>query len=106
MGDGSSKNAAINLSGWQTARGGAINELRGLAAEVKQEEDHPDTKDALIHIEAIIKNLTEKPSSSEQVAALETYLKSDPVVADVCLAINIRDPLLSALANLKSQIAA
>ena len=54
------------------------------------------------NLNGIIKNVTESPATAQQVQELERYLTTDDVVADACLAFDLRTPLLTALAGLKA----
>jgi hypothetical protein len=90
------------LAAWQAARNGVLGRLRGLAAEIAASKD-PDAGPALVLLNAIIKNLPASPTTPQQIAELEKYLTKDDVIADACLAFDVRTPLLEALAGLKAQ---
>jgi hypothetical protein len=87
---------AAALKSWQAARLDAIGKLRQIAKMVAASK-HPDAKKALILLNSIIKNLSESPTTPQQIQELERYITNDDVVADACLAYDIRSPLLRAL---------
>jgi hypothetical protein len=98
---GTGELSPVGLRAWTAARGDAVTKLKALAGEIAASKDH-DAGPAIILVNAIIKNLTAAPTTLQQVVALEDYLTKDEVVADACIAHNIRDPLLSALAACKA----
>ncbi|MCI0683078.1 MAG: hypothetical protein L0Y71_13335 [Gemmataceae bacterium] len=97
------------LVGWQTARQTAIASLKQLLKAIVQEKD-PEANAAIIQVDAILKNLTAEPRTPQQVAALEEYLGTDDVVAEVELpnpfgvTVAVRGPLLAALTPLKQAV--
>jgi hypothetical protein len=91
---------------WQVVREAVVTKLRDLAKEVVG-IPHPETQKALLEINAVMRQLTPKPESRQQVAELERYLQQDDVVFDVCeLAFDLRTPLLKILTELKTQLPA
>jgi hypothetical protein len=96
------------LTAWRDARATAIAQLRVLGTAIKAAQD-PEADQALIILEAVCKNLTENPVGAAKLQELERYLQTDEVVAQAespnpfDVAINLRAPLLAALASLKSQ---
>ena len=94
------------LADWQKVRQGVVDDLRKLCGAVAK-TPHPKLKEAIVMINAVIKNLTPEPATLQQVKELERYLKQDDVVADVSnLALDIREPLLASLNTLKPQLQA
>ncbi|MDR7273031.1 hypothetical protein J2X20_005716 [Pelomonas saccharophila] len=105
-GDGGGKGAAAALDEWKTRRAAAVTSLKAVATQVANAK-HASSAKAIIELQAVIKNLTEAPSTVQQVKDLERWLKDDDVVTDVCeLAEDIRTPLLGALGKLRDAIAA
>lgn len=103
-GDAPGKDAA--LQAWKTRRAAAVTSLKTVAAQVANAK-HASSAKAIIELQAVIKNLTEAPSTVQQVTELERWLKDDDVVTDVCeLAEDFRTPLLGALSELRDAIAA
>lgn len=103
-GDAPGKEAA--LQAWKTRRAAAVASLKAVATQVANAK-HASSAKAIIELQAVIKNLTEAPSTVQQVTELERWLKDDDVVTDVCeLAEDIRTPLLGALTELRGAIAA
>jgi len=96
---------------WQKARAAAIDQLRGLGAAIKAAKD-PEADQALIVLEAIVKNLTETPATAQMVKELERYIETDDIVTEAELpnpfgpALSLRAPLLEALAPLKAGLEA
>jgi hypothetical protein len=99
--DGRQPINAAGLGSWQAARDKALTELRHLAEEIAASKDE-DAREALILVNSIIKHLPANPTDLQHVADLERYLVEDDAVADACLALDLRDPLLVALNRLKS----
>lgn len=103
---GGGKSAAEALDEWKTRRAAAVKSLKDVATQVAGAK-HASSAKAIIELQAVIKNLTEAPSTVQQVKELERWLKDDDVVTDVCeLAEDIRTPLLGALGKLRDAIAA
>jgi hypothetical protein len=94
------------LDAWKASRAKAVTSLKAVATQVAGAK-HASSAKAILELQAVIKNLTEAPSTVQQVQDLERWLKDDDVVADVCeLAEDIRTPLLGALGKLRDAIAA
>lgn len=102
---------AAALNGWKTARAAAVAQLKALAAAIAAAKD-PETKDAIILVQAIIKNMTEEPKTAQQVAELDRYLRTDDILVEAeepnpfGVTVNFRGPLLTALEPLKAALAA
>ncbi|MGM9485110.1 hypothetical protein ACS5PN_28230 [Roseateles sp. NT4] len=104
--NGGGQGAAQALDEWKTRRAAAVTSLKAVATQVASAK-HASSAKAIIELQAVIKNLTEAPSTVQQVKELERWLKDDDVVTDVCeLAEDIRTPLLGALGKLRDAIAA
>jgi hypothetical protein len=96
----------VALTDWQRAREAAITALKMAAKEIAEMRD-PESAKAILEIQAVIKNLTERPASAQQVAELTRYVDQDDVVLDVSeFASDIRTPLLRALDELSKGLAA
>jgi hypothetical protein len=96
----------IDLTDWVAARAAAVNLLRALAKRVAAAR-HPESAKSLIELNAVIRQLTPEPGTSQQVKELERYLTQDDVVADICdYAFDLRKDLLPALTSLKEQLPA
>jgi hypothetical protein len=94
------------LAAWQRAREAAVAALKAAAKEIAEMRD-PESAKAIMEIQAVIKNLTERPASAQQVAELTRYVDQDDVVLDVSeFASDIRTPLLQALGELSKGLAA
>jgi len=105
-GDGTSTAAADVLADWQKARTDALASLRKVAADIAAEK-HPESAAALLEINAVMKNLTESPTTLRQVTELENYLGEDDVVDEVCeLADDFRTPLFKVLVRLRAAMTA
>jgi hypothetical protein len=103
---GSGKSAAQAMDEWKARRAAAVNSLKSVATKVANAK-HASSAKAIIELQAVIKNLTAEPSTLQQVNELQRWLADDDVVADVCeLAEDIRTPLLGALSQLRTAIAA
>jgi hypothetical protein len=102
--DGGGKDQA--LEAWKASRSAAVTSLKAVATKVANAK-HASSAKAIVELQAVIKNLTEAPSTAQQVKELERWLKDDDVVTDVCeLAEDIRTPLLGALGKLREALAA
>jgi hypothetical protein len=93
-----------DFTAWTKVRTTVVDKLRGVAKQVAGIK-HPETKDAVIELNSVIRQITPEPGTPAQIVELERYLTQDPTVADVCeLDFNIRDPLLAGLTLLKKQL--
>jgi hypothetical protein len=98
------------LAGWRTARATALDTLRALEAAVRR-MDVPERDAAVILLRAIQANLTEAPTTPQQVAELQRYIETDDIVAEAedpngfGIAVDLRRPLLAALAGLRDATA-
>jgi hypothetical protein len=103
--------AAGALAGWQAARVAAVNQLRRLETAIVKAKD-PEMNQAVVLLEAIVKNLTLKPASRRAVGELERYLTADDIITEAetpngfGVTVNLRAPLLQALTSLKSALLA
>jgi hypothetical protein len=103
---GGGKDPAKAMEEWKTRRAAAVTSLKSVATKVAGAK-HASSAKAIIELQAVIKNLTAEPSTLQQVTELQRWLTDDDVVNDVCeLAEDIRTPLLGALTQLRSAIAA
>lgn len=95
------------LESWQAARASVVEQLKQLGVAIAATKD-TESKRAIIMLQAIIKNLTAAPDTRQSVLELERYLTTDDLISDVespnpfGVAINVRQPLLDALASLKA----
>jgi hypothetical protein len=100
-----SQGAAPGLAAWQTALKQVTSQLKALAGRVAASKD-PESKGALMEINIILNKLIPNPVTADQVALMQSFLKDNQVVADLCdLAFDIRTPLLRPLAQLAPQLA-
>ena len=96
------------LAGWQAARATALTTLRALEAAIRR-MDVPERDGAVILLRAIQANLTEAPTTRQQVAELQRYIETDDIVAEAedpngfGIKVELRRPLLAALAGLREQ---
>lgn len=105
-GNGRGDSQAQAMAVWKTRRAAAVTSLKTVATQVASAK-HASSAKAIVELQAVIKNLTEAPSTVQQVKDLERWLKDDDVVTDVCeLADDIRTPLLNALGELRETMAA
>lgn len=94
------------MATWKTRRTAAVNSLKAVATQVA-EAKHDSSAKAIIELQAVIKNLVPEPSTLAQVSELQRWLENDDVVSDVCeLSDDIRTPLLGALTELRTALAA
>jgi hypothetical protein len=95
------------LQTWHTQREAAVGRLKSLAAAIAGSRD-AEAPDAIILIQAIIKNLTPQPDTQQKVIQLEKWLQTDDILEDAeapnpfGVEVAIRQPLLAALADLKA----
>jgi len=99
------------LAAWQAAREKVVVQLRALSQAIVEAKD-PDARRGVILLQSIIKNLTAKPESKQQVQELRRYLQTDEVIEDAespnpfGLTIDLKQPLLSALDGIDRELAA
>lgn len=99
------------LASWQREREAAIGRLRQLAAAIGGSGD-AEARDAVVLVQAIIKNLTAKPDSRNMVTELERWLRTDDILEDAeapnpfGIELDVREPLLRALAELRADLPA
>ncbi len=95
----------LALGEWKTARTAAIGVLKALAKEAAELRD-PESAQAIIEVQAVVKQLSAEPRSAQQVLEPTRWVQDDDVVIDVCnLEQDIRTPLLRALAALQKSVA-
>ena len=96
------------MAGWQAARVTALVSLKALEGAFRAMKQ-PQTDPAIILLRAIQANLTAEPSKPAQVRELITYLGTDRIIQEAEIAngfgfkVELRHPLLSALAALKHE---
>jgi hypothetical protein len=94
------------MRAWQSARAAAVASLRALSVEIVKSED-PEARDAIVLVQAIIKNLTPEPASAQAVVELERYISTDEIIDDAeypnpfGIDVQLRAPLLPVLATLR-----
>ena len=99
------------LEKWKAARSEVTQALHALAKAIIGAKD-PEAKEAIILIKAIGANLTESPDTLQKVSELERYLVTDDIIEEAemengfGIEINIREPLMSVLEELKQELAA
>jgi hypothetical protein len=99
------------LAQWQSARLAAIAQLKALQGKISSSK-HPRATAAVILVRAIQANLSAKPVTLGQVQELERYLETDDIVTEAerpngfGVKVELRKPLLAALALLKKELAA
>jgi hypothetical protein len=97
---------AAALAAWEAAREQVVVEIRKAAAAVAATKN-VHARAALIELQSIIRQLTPRPQTPQQVAELQRYLQTDQVITDAealpswLATLQIRAPLLKALAALK-----
>jgi hypothetical protein len=98
--------ALTGMAAWAAARAEAVAAIKVAELAVRNYQ-HPDSDIAMIELRAIRANLTPEPTTPQQIAELEQYLRTDDVVADaegengLGIALRLREPLLAALAGLR-----
>jgi len=108
-GDADSRGDA--LAAWTAERAKVVAALKLLEMSIRRMRD-PEGDAAIILVKAIAANLTPAPSTVQAVAELERYLNTDDIIGEAeepngfGIDIRIRDPLLPALAALRSTMAA
>jgi hypothetical protein len=101
----------IALQAWQTARAGVVTQLRGLSKEIEATGD-PESVPAIILVQAIVKNLTLKPSTPRSIDELERYLTTDSIIDEaegpngLGIDVAIKAPLLPILRTLRASMPA
>jgi hypothetical protein len=99
------------LEKWKAARSEVTKALHDLAKAIIGAKD-PEAKEAIILIKAIGANLTESPDTLQKVNELERYLVDDDIIEEAesengfGIEVNIREPLMSVLEELKQELAA
>ena len=99
------------MAGWVRARAGVVASLDELSAAINGME-HSRAAEAVVMLRAIRANLTPKPDTLKSVNSLERYIETDSIIDEAEAAngfgidIDIKDPLLEALAKLKPLVPA
>ena len=98
---------ADGLAAWKAARETVVKRLRRIADKINATGD-ADAPAVVIELLSIVKNLTSKPATPQQVAELDRYLRTDDVITDAEEVIppdfytpEIRKPLLAALEQIQ-----
>jgi hypothetical protein len=99
------------MAAWQKARSGALGQLKALQTHIGKMQ-HPRGNAALILLKSIQANLSARPDSAAQVAELRRYLETDDIIREAerpngfGLTVELRQPLLAALAVLEQEVTA
>jgi hypothetical protein len=95
------------LAAWKAARERVVKRLRRTADKITATGD-PDAPAAVIELLSIVKNLTPRPATRQQVAELDRYLRTDDVITAAEEVIPpdfdtpaVRGPLLAALEQIR-----
>jgi hypothetical protein len=100
--------APKGMAAWKAARARAIATLRELQ-DAFRDMAHPDSEKGIILLRALQANLTEHPDTPAQVAELERYISTDDIVTEAevpngfGIVVDLRAPLLAALASLREE---
>jgi hypothetical protein len=97
------KDIAAAQAIWQAARESVIAELHKMAADLVSDPG-PDTREAIILINALVKNLSPRLETAQQVQEMENFITGDDVIADACMACDVRTPLLRAITAVKAAL--
>jgi hypothetical protein len=106
-----SNNAGDAMAGWTAARTTALASLKALEGAYRGMK-HELSDSAIILLRAIQANLTATPATPAQVKELEAYLTGDRIITEAetpngfGFKVELRKPLLAALAKLKQEQAA
>jgi hypothetical protein len=96
---------------WAKARGRAIALLSALEAAFRDSGD-PLSDRGIVLIRAIRANLTERPETPQQLIELVKYIADDDVITEAevpngfGITVELRKPLLTALASVRSDMKA
>ncbi len=91
---------------WKTQRAAAVVSLKAVAGKIAAAK-HASSAPAVVEIQAVLNKLSVEQPTPEQVTELQRYLGADNIVSDLCeLADDIRTPLLGALGQLQTALAA
>ena len=91
---------------WNATLGPAV---AGLQKEIEAglDKDDPNYAEAVQELKTIQERLNAKLETREQVAEMESFLRQDQVVADICeVGFDLRGPLIEALAEFATQMPA
>lgn len=98
------------LAAWQDARSVVVAQLRALSRAIDSAGD-PEGVQAIILVQAIMKNLAAAPANRRAVDELTRYLTTDDIIGEAegrngfGIDVTIRAPLLPALARLRQSMA-
>src|SRR5262249_52958361 len=84
------------LKAWQLAVTKVTGALKGLARKMAA-SGHKEAGNAVMEINLIISKLDPHPVTLDQAQLMKSFLQKNNLVADVCLAFDMRQPLLHAL---------
>lgn len=107
---GMDQSFARAMSAWKHSREQARAQLTKLETAVRGMGD-PEGDAAIILLRAIRANLTPEPDTPASIRELERYLRTDQIITDAespngfGITIDLRAPLLTALAELKTSSA-
>jgi hypothetical protein len=91
---------------WKTQRTAAVSSLKAVAGKIAAAK-HASSAHAVVEIQVVLNKLSVDQPTPPQVTELQRYLGADDIVNDVCeLADDIRTPLLDALGQLQTALAA
>lgn len=98
------------MQDWSEARARAVAQLQELTAAFRRTND-PESDAGVVLLQAVAKNLTPRPDSPQAVAELVRYLETDDVILEAetpnpfGVVVDLRAPLLKALAELQNHVA-
>jgi hypothetical protein len=96
----------VAMATWQTQRAASVGSLKAVAGKIAAAK-HASSAPAIVEIQAVLKKLSVDQPTPQQVTELQRYLGADNIVNDLCeLAEDIRTPLLGALGQLQTALAA
>ena len=96
------------MKAWWSARASSIDQLKALEEAIRASR-HADADRAVVIIRAIRANLTETPRTTEQINELRDFIGHDDIFPAIetpnvfGVHVNIRAPLLNALASVKAE---
>jgi hypothetical protein len=94
------------MTNWATQRAAAVTALKAVAGKIAAAK-HASSAPAVVEIQAVLNKLNVDQPTPQQLTELQRYLGADAVVNDLCeLADDIRTPLLGALGQLQTALAA
>jgi hypothetical protein len=99
------------MAAWKAARALALSTLKALESGIRAMKD-PEGDQAIILLRAIQANLTAEPVTPQQMDELENYIMNDDIIEEAQdpngfgITVELRVPLLAALASLRTETAA